>query len=140
MITPADARTLTAARARELAAPLVAHWAGQHAERLAEEVLAMPPGDLAAAGLRACLAAVNARAVQTLVVPDDGLVPGYERGTCGALFVEAGSCPDCGTAAAPVPDVIENMVVMTLENGGQVCPVRDGPSQIGARLRFPVAR
>jgi hypothetical protein len=40
----ADARTLTAARARELAASLVARWAGQRAERLAE-VLAMPPGD-----------------------------------------------------------------------------------------------
>ena len=136
----ADARTLTAARARELAAPLVAHWAGQRTERLAEEVLAIPPGDLAAAGLRECLAAVNARAVQTLIVPDDGLVPGHECGTCGALFVEAGRCPDCGTAALPVPDVIEDMVVRTLENGGQVCPVHDGLSRIGARLRFPVAR
>jgi hypothetical protein len=136
----ADARTLTAARARELAAPLVAHWAGQRAERLAEEVLALPPGDLAAAGLRACLTAVNARAVQTLIVPDDGLVPGHECGTCSALFVEAGRCPDCGTAAPAVPDVIEDMVVRTLENGGQVCPVSDGLSRIGARLRFPVAR
>ena len=100
----------------------------------------MPPGDLAAAGLRACLAAVNARAVQTLIVPDDGLVPGCECGRCGALFAEAGRCPDCGTAALTVPDVIEEMVVRTMENGGQVCPVRNGPSRMGARLRFPVAR
>jgi hypothetical protein len=83
---------------------------------------------------------VNARAVQTLVVPDDGLVPGCECGTCGALLVEAGSCPGCGTAALTVPDVIEEMVVRTLENGCQVCPVRDGLSRMGARLRFPVAR
>lgn len=136
----ADVGTLTPARARELAAPLVAHWARQRTERLAAEVLAMPPGDLAAAGLQECLAAVNARAVQTLIVPEDGLVPGHECGTCGALFVEAGGCPGCGRAALPVPDVIEEMVIRTLENAGQVCPVRDGLSRIGARLRFPVAR
>ena len=47
----ADARTLTAARARELAAPLVARWAAQRAARLAQDVLATPPGGLAASGL-----------------------------------------------------------------------------------------
>jgi len=135
----ADTRTLTAARVRELAAPLVARWAGQRAERLAGEVLAMPPGGLAAAGLRACLAAVNACAVQTLIVPDDGLIPGYECGRCGALSVDADRCPDWGTAALPVPDVLEEMVTRTLEDGGQVCPVHDGLSRIAARLRFPVA-
>ena len=136
----ADARTLTAARVRELAAPLVARWAGQRAERLADQVAAMPPGGLAAAGLRACLAAVNAYAVQILIVPDDGLVPGYECERCGALSVVADECPDWGTAALPVPDVIEEMVTRTLEDGGEVCPVHDGLSRIAARLRFPVAQ
>jgi hypothetical protein len=136
----ADARTLTAARVRELAAPLVARWAGQRAERLAGEVATMPPGGLAATGLPACLAAVNACAVQTLIVPDDGLVPGYECGRCGALSVDADKCPDWGTAALPVPDVIEEMITRTLEDGGQVCPVHDGLSRIAARLRFPIAQ
>jgi hypothetical protein len=134
----ADARTLTAARVRELAEPLVARWAGQRAERLAEQVLTMPPGGLAATGLRACLAAVNACAVQTLIVPDDGLVPGYECGRCGALSVDADQCPDWGTAALPVPDVIEEMVTRTLEDGGEVRLVHDGLSRVAARLRFPV--
>lgn len=134
-----DARTLTAARVRELAEPLVTRWAGQRAERLAEQVAAMPPS-LAATGLRACLAAVNACAAQTLIVPDDGLVPGYECGRCGALSVDADGCPDWGTAALPVPDVIEEMVTRTLEDGGQVCPVHGSPSRIAARLRFPVAQ
>jgi hypothetical protein len=136
----ADARTLTAARVRELAAPLVAHWAEQRAERLAGEVMVTPPGGLAAIGLRACLAAVNACAVQTLIVTDDGLVPGYECGRCGDLSVDVCSCPDWGTAALAVPDVIEEMVARTLEDGGEVCTVHDGASQIAARLRFPVAR
>ena len=136
----ADARSLTPARVRELAAPLVARWAEQRAERLAEQLASMPPGGLAATGLRACLAAVNACAVHTLIVPDDGLVPGYECGRCGALSVDADSCPDWGTAALPVPDVIEEMVTRTLEDGGQVCPVHDGLSRIAARLRFPIAQ
>jgi hypothetical protein len=45
-----------------------------------------------------------------------------------------------GTAALPVPDVIEEMVTRTLQDGGQVCPVHDGLSRIAARLRFPVAQ
>jgi hypothetical protein len=135
----ADAQTLTTVQVREMAAPLVARWARQRAERLAEQVAAMEPRGLKATGLAACLAAVNACAVHTLIVPDHGLVPGYECGRCGDLSVEADGCPDWGTAALPVPDVIEEMVTRTLEDGGQVCPVRDGPSRIAARLRFPVA-
>jgi hypothetical protein len=92
-----------------------------------------------AAGLPACLAAVNAGAVETLVVPYDGLVPGYECGRCGALALAADCCPDWGTAALPVPDVIEEMVSRTLEDGGQVLVRQDGPGRIAARLHLPVA-
>jgi hypothetical protein len=135
----ADAHALTPARVRELAAPLVTRWAGQRADHLAEQVATMPPGGLAATGLGACLAAANACAVQTLIVPEEGLVPGYECGRCSALSVDADGCPDWGTAALPVPDVIEEMVTRTLEDGGQVYPVHDGLSRVAARLRFPVA-
>jgi hypothetical protein len=135
----ADAGTLTAARVRNLAEPLVACWAAQRTERLAAEVAAMAPGGLAATGLRACLTAVNTRAVQTLIVPDNELVPGYECGICGALSVDADKCPDWATAALRVPDLIEEMVTRTLEDGGQVWLVHDGLSRIVARLRFPMA-
>lgn len=134
----ADVRTLTAARVQELAAPLVARWAERRAERLAHEIAAMPPGGLAVTGLPACLAAVNACAVQILVVPDEGLVHGYECGRCGALSIDADECPDWGTAALRVPDVIEEMVTRTLEDGGRVCPARVDLSRIAARLSFPV--
>jgi hypothetical protein len=133
----ADVHTLTAARVRELAAPLVARWAAQRVAHLAGQVAAMAPAGLAASGLRACLAAVNAGAGQTLIVPDEGLVPGFECGRCGALSVDADTCPDWGTAALPVPDVIEEMVARTLEDGGQVWPVHDAGSQMAARLRSP---
>ncbi|HEU5384391.1 MAG TPA: hypothetical protein VFV73_00645, partial [Streptosporangiaceae bacterium] len=99
----ADPRTLTAAGVRDLAAPVVARWA----DRLAAGILAMPPGRQCAIGLPACLSAVSAGAVPALVVPADGLTPGYECGRCGTLSLEADACcPDWGTAALEVPDVI----------------------------------
>ena len=134
----ADPRTLTPARARDLAAPVIARWSGQRARCLADQIRAMPPGGLAAVGLPACLAAVNASAVDTLIVPEDGLVPGYECGRCGALSTDADGCPDWGTAPLPVPDVIEEMVTRTLEDGGQISVVPDDPSRMAAKLHFPL--
>lgn len=100
-------------------------------------ILAGPATPLTASGLQACLAAVNTGAVQTLVVPRDGLFPGYECGRCGALGLAADCCPDWGTAALPVPDLIEEMVSRTLEDGGRVFVVHDEPERIAARLRVP---
>jgi hypothetical protein len=91
-------------------------------------------------GLTACLAAINAGAVETLVVPYDGSVPGYECGRCGALGLAADCCPDWGTAALPVPDLIEEMISRTLEDGGQVLVVDDAPGRIAARLHRSVTQ
>jgi hypothetical protein len=87
-----------------------------------------------AVGLPACLAAVNAGVVETLAVPYDGLAPGYECGRCGALGLAPDCCADWGTAALPVPDLIEEMVSRTLEDGGQVLVVHDAPGGIAARM------
>jgi hypothetical protein len=111
----------------------------QPSPRLTAEILAESAGALMAFGLPSCLAAVNAGAVGTLVVPYDGLVPGYECGRCGALGLTADCCPDWGTAALPVPDLIEEMISRTLEDGGQVLVVHDAPGRIAARLHRPVA-
>jgi hypothetical protein len=109
--------------------PLLA--ALQPSLRVAPEILAEPAA-ATATGLSACLAAVNAGAVETLVVPYDGLVPGYECGRCGALGVAADCCPDWGTAALPVPDLIEEMVSRAFEDGGRVLVVHDAPGRIAA--------
>ena len=127
-------------RVRELAAPVIARWTGEQAQRLAGEILAIHSGGLSAIGLTACLAAVNAGAVEKLTVPGDGLVAGYECGRCGALGIDADSCPDWGTAALRVPDLIEEMVSRVLEDGGEISVICDGSSPIAARLYFPVAR
>ena len=139
----ADPRTLTAGGVRDLAAPVVARWADLRARRLAGEILAMPSGGHGAVGhgavgLPACLAAVSAGGVLALVVPADGLVPGYECGRCGALSLQADACcPDWGTAALAVPDVIEEMVSRILEDGGEVVVTGDGSSPVAARLARP---
>ena len=100
--------------------------------RRTAEMPAEPAAALAVVGLRACLAAVNAGPVETLAVPYDGLVPGYECGRCGALGLAAECCPDWGTAALPVPDLIEEVVSRALEDGGQVLVVHDAPGGTAA--------
>ncbi len=136
----ADAPTLTPAQVGDLAAPVVARWADEHARQVADEILAMPSGLPAcppAIGLQACLAAVTAGVVDTLVVPRDELIPGYECGRCGALSTEADSCQDWGTAPLPVPDLLEEMVSRTLEDGGEVLIISDSSCPMVARLHSP---
>ena len=136
----ADDPTLGAAQVRDLAAPVVARWTDEHARQVTGGILAMRSGRPAcppAIGLQACLAAVSAGVVDTLVVPCDELVPGYECGRCGALSTQAETCPDWGTAPRPVPDVLEEMVSRILEDGGQVLVISDYSYPMAARLHSP---
>jgi hypothetical protein len=124
-------RPLLLARQRcsgpEPASPDVTWWSEVPARRTAATILALPSVGRPAVGLPPCLAAVSAGPVQTLVVPGDGLVPGYECGRCGTLSLDADSCcPDWGVAALPVPDVIEEMVSRVLEDGGDVLVAGSG--------------
>src|SRR5215471_18816271 len=65
------------------------------------------------------------------VIPRDGLVAGYECGRCGALSLDADECcPDWGTAALPVSDLIEEMVSRVLEDGGEVTVTTDCSSPV----------
>jgi hypothetical protein len=112
--------------------PLLA--ALQSCPPLTTEILAEPGRGLTVVGLPSCLAAVNAGAVETLVVPYDGLIRGYECGRCGALGLAADCCPDWGTAALPMPDLTEEMVSRTLEDGGQVVVVHDALEGFAARM------
>ncbi len=135
----ADPHAVTPARVRDLAAPVIAHWREVAEQRLTGQLQADPPGGLTVTGLAACLTAVNNRAVQLLVVPDDGLVPGFACGESGALSSTGGDCPEGAGAARAVPDLIEEMVAATLGESGQVETVGDPPAGIAARLRFPLA-
>jgi hypothetical protein len=130
----ADPHTLTPARIRELADPVINGWVARCERDLSEEIF----GWLAAVGLHASLAAVNEGAVAHLLVAHEGMIPGFVCGCCGALSTGSDECPDWGTAARAVPDVLEEMVQRTLDDDGQVTVVRDASFSVAARLRFPV--
>jgi hypothetical protein len=132
----AEAGRPTPARLLELAEPVIARWAARRASRLADEILDTPPGGLTAVGVPACLAAVSADSADALIVPESGLVPGYECGRCGTLSLTPESCPDWGTALLRVPDVIEEMVARILEDGGDVFVTHDASAPVAARLRL----
>jgi len=137
----ADPNTLTIARARELAGTVIASWTARREEQLAAETLtaAVRRND-AVVGLPACLAAVNAGAVGMLLIPDEGLIPGFVCGRCGAASLTGDDCPDWGAAARGIPDLLEEMAARVLDDDGQVIAVH-GPSwAVAARLRFPVPR
>jgi hypothetical protein len=132
----ADPHTLTEAGVRELAGPVIGRWVAHRERELSEEVL--DAGRLAALGLPACLAAVGRGAVEHLLAPDDGMIPGFACGGCGQLSAGPGECPDCGTAARAVPDLLEEMAQRTLGDNGRVSVIRDAPFSVAAKLRFPV--
>jgi len=136
----ADPHTLTPAKIRELAAPVIDGWVRRRERELAGEILGQTPERLAAVGLFASSAAVNEGAVAHLLVTDEGTIPGFVCGRCGALSAGSDQCPDWGIAARAVPDLLEEMVQRTLDDDGQVTVIRDASFSVAAKLRFPVTR
>jgi hypothetical protein len=136
----ADPHTLTPARVRDLAAAVIADWVSAREEHLLTGFLQQPPDGLAATGLNACLAAAGEHAIQLVLVPAGGLIPGYACQQCGALSGTPGGCPHGLGAALAVPDLIEEIAVSALADGGQVETLTDPPGGIAARLRFPLAQ
>jgi len=131
----ADPHTLTLARARELAAPVVAHWAERRERQLVQTVTDARPGVSTAVGLNECLAAVNGGTADLLLTPDEPMVPGFECERCDVLSVSRDACCDWGAASWPVPDLLEEMAWRTLHSGGQVVSVRSLPCGAAALLR-----
>ena len=135
-----DPHTMTPARVRELSGAVIRDWADRREQRLVAQLRHEPPDGLTVIGLRGCLTAINQHAARLLVVPVGGLIPGFACTRCGALSSTPGGCPDGPAAARWVPDLIEEMVLKTLGDGGEVEAVRDPPGDIAARARFPLAQ
>jgi len=135
----ADPHTLTPAKVRDLASGVIQDWRTGHDQRIAAEFLGEPPDGRTVTGLSACLAAANRHAIQLLLVPAGGLVPGYACQRCGALSSTGDSCPHGAAESLAVPDLIEELAVATLGDRGQVETLPDPPGGIAARLRYPLA-
>lgn len=120
----ADTRTLTPARARELAAPVMAHWAERRESQLVQSVTARRPGMPTAIGLEECIIAVNAGTADLLLIADEPVVAGFHCERCDVLSVSSDACCDWGAASWPVPDLLEEMVWRTLHAGRPVVSAR----------------
>jgi hypothetical protein len=134
----ADPDTLTPAKVRHLAGRVIEDWVSRRDQHLTAQILQQPPDGLTATGLSACLSAAGQHAIGLLLVPAGGLVPGYACQRCGALSSTPGGCPHGPAAALAVPDLIEEIAVRALSDGGQVETLRDPPAGIAARLRYPL--
>lgn len=131
----ADPHTLTLARARELADPVMSHWAKRHERQLVQAIMAAQPGASTALGLDECLLAVSDGTAELLLIPDEPMVPGFECERCDVLSVSRDGCCDWGAASWPVPDLLEEMTWRTLHTGGQVVSARALLCMAAARLR-----
>ena len=115
----ADPHTLTPARVRELASPVIEGWMARREREPAGEILGEAPGRLAEVGLPAYLAAINEGAVAHLQMAHEGMIPGFACGRCGALSTGSDEWPDGDTAARAVPDLLEEMMQRALEATGR---------------------
>jgi hypothetical protein len=134
----ADPHTLTTARVRELAGVVIADCAARREQQLAAQIAGAAQRTDVAVGLPACLAAVNAGAVSMLLIPDQGLIPGFVCGRCGAISLTGDDCPDWGAAATAIPDLLEEMAARVLDDDSQVVTVQKQPWVVAAQLWFPV--
>jgi peptide subunit release factor 1 (eRF1) len=136
----ADLHTLTPARVRAFAGSVIEDWVSARDRHLLTRILHQPPDGLTATGLSACLAAASQHAIELVLLPAGGLIPGYACQQCGALSGAPGGCPHGPRAALAVPDLIEEIAVSALADGSQVETLTNPSAGIAARLRFPLAR
>jgi peptide chain release factor subunit 1 len=133
-----DPHTMTPARVRELSGTVIADWVNRQERNLLAQLRQQPPDGRTVTGLNACLRAVGRHAVQQLVVPIGGVIPGFACTRCGVLTSTPGECVHGRAAAQQVPDLIEEMASKTRSDGGEVVALPDPPGDIAARLRFPL--
>jgi len=134
----ADPHTLTPAKVRDRADRVICDWRNLRDQHMTAEFLREPPDERTVTGMSACLTAAGQHAIQLLLIPAGGLVPGYACRRCGALSSTGTSCPHGTCEATAVPDLIEELAVTTLSDGGQVEALPDPPGGIAARLRHPL--
>jgi hypothetical protein len=134
----ADPHTLTPAKVRARADRVIRDWRDLQDQRTTAEFVRQPPDGRTATGLGACLAAAGQHAIQLLLIPADSLVPGYACRRCGALSSTGDGCSHGVCEAVAVPDLIEELAVATLADGGQVETLPDPPGGVAARVRHPL--
>jgi len=101
-------------------------------------------GGRAVLGLTRVLDAVNQRAVASLLVDVDELIPGVRCPACGWLADVAETCPVCDAKMRPVPDLVDALAETSRADGGSVrylmAETDLAAHGVGAVVRFPVPK
>ncbi|MFB3098839.1 MAG: hypothetical protein ACE1ZX_02230, partial [Acidimicrobiia bacterium] len=95
-------------------------------------------------GVQDATAAVNRRAVATLVVQADRTTPGAVCHSCRWISgPEESACPSCGGTMHLVPDIVDALGDSVRNSGGNVqyiiVDTRLSESEVGAFLRYQAA-
>ncbi len=140
-----DTATMTPGKIRALADPVIRTWVDRTERTVVDQIRRQPAGGLAAVGMPQCLAAVRRHSIRALAVPGQALVPGYACRACGALGMTraelkafGSGCAHGDSQAIAVPDLVEEIAVATIADGGLVEAVAAPPDGIAALLRFPL--
>lgn len=137
-----DPGTMTPSTVLEKAAEVAEAWEHRaQAEEVTRLIDTAYGGGPAALGIPEVLRRVNERAVDTLLVQGQRLVPGARCPGDGWLVTEgAGRCPICGGSVEPVPDLLDAMVEAVLAASGKVTHVLTetplAEYEVGAFLRY----
>jgi Bacterial archaeo-eukaryotic release factor family 10 len=127
---------------RSAAGAIVMRHEREHDRQLVAEVLEkVATGGLATLGLRNCLWAGSAEAIQTLLVREGTTAPGVVCDESGWLAVSGDVCPVCGKPTRRTPDVVDELVQVVISRSGSVHHVDADTRQdfvMGAELRFPL--
>jgi peptide subunit release factor 1 (eRF1) len=125
-----DPGTASRAETCGIAGAIAARYERERDRQLAAEVLEkVAMGGLATLGLDMCLWADTVGAIQTLLVRDSAAAPGVVCDQSGWLAVSGDVCPLCGSATRRTPDVIDELVQVLVNEGGDLSPGRRHPAQ-----------
>jgi peptide chain release factor subunit 1 len=138
-----DTHTLTPALVRDQLEVLEQEAvAAREAGRVRDLLDTAGAGGAAVLGLSDVLKAVNARAIDRLIVSGSFAKEGAVCDTCGWLSRNGSDCPVCGSVTRRTDDVVDEIIEATIGESGEVLQVSIASpldqQAIGALLRFPL--
>jgi hypothetical protein len=138
-----DTHTMTPALVRDQVVELEdAAVASLETSRVQELLDTAGAGGQAVLGIADVLAAVNARAIDRLIVSGSFSKEGSVCESCGWLSRNGTSCPVCGSGTRKTDDVVGEIIEATIDESGEVLQVSIASAldqkAIGAVLRFPL--
>lgn len=139
-----DPNTMTPKIVQQHCADLEEAYERGQLDQLVSRLLDAAAGNGSAVlGLQRVLDAVNANAIDLLVLRDVSTESGVGCDACGWLGIGGSTCPLCAATLRHVPDLIGQLIETVIDRGGKAKRVLD-PSPltepVAAMLRFPVPR